>query len=469
MIPADPPGTGNLGTNCSLSNGKPLNTGNFLSTSPSLGTSLACRVERRFEGLNRWSFSTKLMAIWALLVAVFQLLTLPGSVLGMAVKVTDFQAFYRAGQWMLGPQTSPLYPLTSFAGYSGPPADLTLYLNPPHFLVAFAPLLSVSLRTAYLVFSLINVVCFFATLWVLRPLMSSWRNGQRFCAVALMIGSPFLTAAVAQGTVSMPVTLCLAVVVSHDVQKRTRSWRGALLSGFCLGVLSMKPQYLILIGLFLLARSQWKVLLLGMGSTAAWFGASVAIMGMEPWLRYPRFLQIFTQQLDTYDMNDRSSHWVAEQMINVRGVFVRVLGFSQAGLINTLSTAVLLLAVGAVVLLGLRVRRSVLNPTIAWCLVLLALLATSGHANPPDGVTVMIPAVLGWSALRSARLRTAMAWLIPLATVTAYTTLGVQHRGSLPILGLGLVGITVASFSMNRTPKPLSASGPTSGNVICTS
>jgi Glycosyltransferase family 87 len=425
-----------------------------------VSTSRASRVEARIERLNQWSFNTKLMAIWSLLVAAFQLVTLPGAVLSMAVKVTDFQAFYRAGQWMLGPQTTPLYPLTSFAGYRGPPADLTLYLNPPHFLVAFSPLLSVPLRTAYLLFSLLNVVCFFATLWVLRPFLRGWRNGQRFCAVAVLIGSPFLTAAVAQGTVSMPVTLCLAVVVSHDVQQRTNTWRGSLLSGFCLSLLSMKPQYLILIGLYLFARSQWKVLFVGVCSTAAWFSASVAAMGIEPWLRYPRYLQIFTQQLDTYDTNDRTSYWVAEQMINVRGVFVRVLSFSQAGLINTLSTAVLLLAGAITVTVGVRVGLGQLDAVVAWCLVLLAVLATSGHANPPDGVTIMIPAILGWSVLRSVRLRNAFAWSVPVLTVIAYTTLGVQHRGSPPILGFVLVAITVASLFGNRSGKALMVSRP---------
>jgi hypothetical protein len=415
--------------------------------------SLIDRIETRIERLNYWPFSTKLMTIWALLVAGFQLITLPDVVLEMAVKVTDFQAFYRAGAWMLGPQTSPLYPLTSFAGYQGPPAELTLFLNPPHFLVAFAPLLSVPLRTAYVLFSFLNILCLFASLRVLRPLSRSWRNGQRFCAIALAFGSPFLTAAVAQGTVSMPITLCLAVVVSHDLQKRTDSWRGAALSGICLSVLSMKPQYLLLVGLYLLVRSQWKTLVLGIGATTAWVGASVAVMGFGPWLSYPRFLQIFTEQLDTYDTANRSSFWVAEQMINARGVFVRLLSFSQAELVNSLSTAVLLLALSATALIGLRVRRFQLDPTVAWCLVLLATMATSGHTNPPDGVTLLIPAYLGWSALRSVRLRNAFALAIPTSTVVAYATLGAQHRGSLPILGLALVGVSIWSMLGIRNTK----------------
>ena len=419
-----------------------------------MSTSLGPRVATRLTQLSQWSFSTKLMATWSLLVATFQLLTLPVAVLTMAVKVTDFQAFYRAGRWMLGPQITPLYPLTSFAGYSGPPADHTLYLNPPHFLVAFSPLLNFPLRTAYLLFSAINLLCFFGTVWVLRPFLRSWRRGQSFCAVLLLIGSPFLTAAVAQGTISMPITLCLAMVVSHDLQQRTATWRGALLSGFCLSLISMKPQYLILIGLYLFARSKWKVLAVGVGGTVAWLGASVALMGFKPWLGYPRFMQIFTQQLDTYDTGDRSSYWVAEQMLNIRGVFVRVLSFSQAGLINTLSTAVLLLAVGVIVAIGFRVRRGQLDPTVAWCLVMLAMLATSGHANPPDGVTIMIPAVLGWSVLRSARLRTFVAWMIPTLTVISFTTLGAMHRGSLPILGLVLAGVTIGSLVANRTRRP---------------
>jgi Glycosyltransferase family 87 len=425
-----------------------------------MSTSLGTRVEARVKQLNQWSISTKLMAIWSLLLATLQLFTLPAAVLTMAVKVTDFQAFYRAGRWLLGPQITPLYPLTSFAGYSGPPAELTLYLNPPHFLMAFSPLLSLPLRTAYFVFSVVNLVCFFATIWVLRPFMRSWKNGQRFCAVALLIGSPFLTAAVAQGTISMPITLCLAVVITHDLQQRTATWRGALLSGFCLSLISMKPQYLILIGLYLFARAQWKALVVGVLATAAWCGASMATMGIQPWLEYPRFMQIFTQQLDTYDTSDRSSYWVAEQMLNVRGVFVRVLSFSQAGLINTLSTAVLLLAVGVIVAIGVRVRRGQLDPTVAWSLVMLAMLATSGHANPPDGVTIMIPAVLGWSVLRSARLRTLAAWMIPTLTVVSFTTLGAMHRGSLPILGLVLAGVTIGSLFANRTRKPASISRP---------
>jgi Glycosyltransferase family 87 len=415
--------------------------------------------EARLSSLGKWSLGTKLLAIWAMVIATFQALTLPEYIASMALRATDFQAFHRAGQWVLGAQTTPLYPLTSFAGYSGPAADLHLCMNPPHFILALTSFAHLPLRTAYLLFCGINLGCLIAILYVLRPFFKLWKSGQVFCAALLFFGFPFVTSAMAQGTVSLPVTLCLAVVIRWDLERRTTTFKGSLLPGLCLSLISMKPQYLVLVGIYLLVRRQWRVLAIGTGATMAWFGASVAAMGTEPWLRYPRYLQIFTQQLDVFDANDPTYRWVAEQMINARGVLIRVLGFSKAGLINTLSTALLLLAVLAVAAMALRVNRDSLNPQNAWCLVLLLMACTSGHANPTDGVLLIIPAVLGWTALQTSPRRSSRAWMIPFlsvaGTIASYTTLGIQHRGSFPILGLMIVATTGTALFLARTRKPL--------------
>jgi Glycosyltransferase family 87 len=412
--------------------------------------------EARMKAIGDWSLGTKLLAVWALLVGAFQATTLPTYVFTMALRATDFQSFHRAGAWVLGSQKTPLYPLTSFAGFRGPAADLHLCMNPPHFILALSPLALLPMRTAYLLFCVLNLLCFAATLFVLRPFMHSWRHGQAFCTALLFFGLPFVTSAVAQGTVSLVITFCLAVVITRDVQDRLGTWKGALLPGFCLSLISMKPQYLVLVGMFLLARRQWKVLVVGVGTTVAWLGASVAAMGVEPWLRYPRYLQIFTQQLDVFDGSDPTYRWVAEQMISARGVLIRVLGFSQAGLVNTVSTGLLLLAIATTAALGFRVRGSKLNTTAAWGVVMLLTLCTAGHANPTDGVTLIIPAVLGWTVLRASP--NSFAWMIPMGavgvTIVSYTTLGIQHRGSLPVLGVFLMFATLAAVFGNRTRAP---------------
>jgi Glycosyltransferase family 87 len=423
------------------------------------GLSASQMFAARLSSLGQWSLGTKLLAVWAMLIATFQALTLPQYIVSMVLRATDFQAFHRAGQWVLGAQTTPLYPLTSFAGFSGPAADLHLCMNPPHFILALTPFAHLPLRTAYLLFCGVNVACLVATLYVLRPFLRLWKSGQAFCVALLFFGFPFVTSAMAQGTVSLPVTLCLAVVVRWDIEGRTTTFKGSLLPGLCLSLISMKPQYLVLVGIYLLVRREWRVLAIGTGATMAWFGASVAAMGIGPWLRYPRYLQIFTQQLDVFDANDPTYRWVAEQMINARGVLIRVLGFSQAGLINTLSTALLLLAVLAVAATAFRVNRGSLDPQTAWCLVLLLMACTSGHANPTDGVVLIIPAILGWTVRQSSARRSSLASAVPFlsvaGTIVSYSTLGIQHRGSFPALGLMIVATTGTALFVARTRKPL--------------
>jgi Glycosyltransferase family 87 len=403
------------------------------------------------EGLKHWSIATKLSALWGLIIFAFQMLTLPNLIAHVGLKWTDYQSFYRAGKWVLGSQTTPLYPLTSFSGQSGPAADLHLCMNPPHFILAFSPLSFLPMRAAYLVFAFFNIGCLLATLLILRSFCRTWRPGHFFCVATLLAGSPFVSAALSQGTVSIPITLCLIVVVRADLVDHPTTWRGWLLPGICLGFITMKPQYLILAGVYLAARRQWKVLAIGTGAGAAWFCASTAIMGLEPWLRYPRYLQVFTEHLDTFDTNERGSYWVAEQMINARGAFVRILGFEQAKLINTLSIAVLVLAMCLVAVVGFRVRKGQLDPVVAWCLISLATVTTAGHTNPPDGVTLLLPFVLGWSVLRSQRWRTMFGWMIPSLTIVPYLTFGPQNRGSLPLFGLGLMMLTCTVGFVNRS------------------
>ena len=62
----------------------------------------------------------------------------------------------------------------------------------------------------------------------------------------------------------------------------TRPWAAGLL----LGVLSIKPHLCVLIGLVLIVRRQWPVLIAAAGTVLTLAGLSVALFGTGPWLDY---------------------------------------------------------------------------------------------------------------------------------------------------------------------------------------
>jgi Glycosyltransferase family 87 len=320
---------------------------------------------------------------------------------GPANPISDFAAFHRAGTWVADGRPGSLYPLLSFGSSPGPGDTFKGFLNPPPVAALFAPLGTLSLRTASLVFLALNV----AVLSWLLAICGKWllRQGLSGRAVAcislLLVASPPVTTSLATGTMSIFMAGVLVGVIARD--RHGDQWA----TGAVLALLSIKPQYAVIPVVFLAARGRWRTVTTCGVVTMALSVMSLPFTGIEPWQQYPEFLGQYAERLDLYGKTiNPSDLWLPRQMLGLRGLFVRILGVNHIAVINVLGTVAVAAGIAGAVAVGLAGRKGAREPrtgtdllrweTGLWAPVLVLAVATSQHANIGDGTLVLLAAVV---------------------------------------------------------------------------
>jgi hypothetical protein len=194
--------------------------------------------------------------------------------------------------------TAPNVPLTrGLAPYPG------VFLWLFSIFTAAPPGLGLALWTAF------NAL---AAVWLAVRVGQLFPAGRRWWAAALALTSfpVFYTLFVGQ-----PMILMACAVMEGYVSLRAAR---PLLGGLWLSMLLLKPQYAVLLLPALLLQRQWRAVVgaaLGSGLIAA---ASLAVIGPDAVLSYPKALQDFTAFKDPGDVA------VFAQMINWRGLILTV-------------------------------------------------------------------------------------------------------------------------------------------------
>ena len=298
------------------------------------------------------------------------------------IDISDFAAFWRAGRWTLNGRNGDLYPDSSFGGVGG--GSFKGFVNPPHVVALFAPFAMLSLRSATAAFIAVNGVvaaCLAAAGW--RSLRQS-EMAPPFAAALLLIafGSVAVTTTFINGSLSLVVAGVMVLVVHLD--RDGDRW----VTGAAAALLSIKPQYAVLPFAFLVARYRWRAAAGTIGATTALVVATLPMTGIRAWTRYPSFLARYANSLDIWNTSNTKELWLARQMLNVRGLLVRMLGTTHVSLINALSAVVLVVAVAVVVVLARRSTAS--NQQMTWAAVIGLTVVTSQHTNVADGTLLFV-------------------------------------------------------------------------------
>ena len=307
------------------------------------------------------------------------------------IDISDFAAFWRAGRWLLQGRTGDLFPDTSFGGAGG--GSFKGFVNPPHVVVSFLPLALLSLRDATFAFAVFN------GLLAGSLATAGWRFLRRsnvsseFAAALLLMafGSVAVATTFVNGSLSLFVTASMVLVVYLDRDG------DRFVSGVGVALLSFKPQYAILPFVFLIARRRWRAAMSSVVITAIAVATTVPLTGLRPWSSYPSFLNRYAKSLDIWNISEQKELWLPRQMLNVRGLLVRMLGATHVSLINTLSAVVLLFAVA---LVGVIARRTTaMNQHLMWAAVVGLTVVTSQHTNVADGSLLFVAlfVVVGYS------------------------------------------------------------------------
>lgn len=181
----------------------------------------------------------------------------------------DFAAFYRAGELARQGMAVEAYDYATFIEGLSESNRFLLFLNPPHSLLFYEPLTLMSYPLAKAVFLAICGACLFMTVAMARANLGFWPY---FFVIAS--SGVFYSFQLAQ---LAPVTTFLLVFAL--LYSRTRP----VLSGLALSVLTIKPQYGLLVPVFLIACRDWRAFAVAAAGSTALVLASIGVYGWSVW------------------------------------------------------------------------------------------------------------------------------------------------------------------------------------------
>ena len=186
----------------------------------------------------------------------------------------DFRIFYAAAHALSdGVALSRLYDFSVFSTLHGQyigVQDPMPFIYPPPFALLIEPLAMLDMSTAFLVWGIAGLASLCGGLLLMR--LPGW-------LILVLTINPCTLLVVAYGQVETFLLLPILMSVSQLS-------RHAALSGSCMALLSIKPQFGLLPGLLALRHGKWAALVWGILGSILLVCGSVWLQGMEAWLSF---------------------------------------------------------------------------------------------------------------------------------------------------------------------------------------
>lgn len=263
------------------------------------------------------------------------------------------------------------------------------FFNPPFVALIFSPLALLSIKSAYIVFSALNIVVALISFYLISSQIYKDKEKAKYVLSLVFILFCFpVWMTIIQGQVSF--FILLGFIAGWYCFKREKN----TLAGIFLSLLWIRPQLILLPVLFLVFKKQWKAIFGLCLSTVVLGLISVYMIGIPGIINYIHVLSKIPYLGDSYTV-----HPQLEPTLR---------GFLQAILhTNTLSDVILPLTIGiaaTMFLLVISLRGKFEPKTIKfdlqWSVLILAVIFTSLHTNYHDLVFVLFPSLI---LLRSIR------------------------------------------------------------------
>ncbi|MBO0345105.1 DUF2029 domain-containing protein [Roseibium sp. CAU 1637] len=190
----------------------------------------------------------------------------------------DLAAFYRAGQMAAEGRGVEAYDVEAFRAPLTGHAETLVFRYPPHFLLMAEPLAWMTYGQAKAVFLLISLGALIAI-----PIILGAPAVMGFFIVASGIG--FHTLNILNNSVLAILLIVLGLVLSER-----RPW----LAGFLLGLATVKPQYGLMVPVFLLASGHYRTIVSACVTTAGLLAASALLYGGEV---FGAYLGTFSEEI----------------------------------------------------------------------------------------------------------------------------------------------------------------------------
>jgi hypothetical protein len=204
----------------------------------------------------------------------------PGAIgLNLNALGTDWMVFYSGPQWFFDGNLGALfdgerftaYLNSAFAGWLSEPTPFRPWVYPPSYLLMMLPFGMLPFAASYVAFQLATAFLLAAALWF---------GAERGNARTLVIGAALLgPAAAINAGMGQNAFLTAALLVGGFRVLRARP----ALGGAILGMLTVKPQFWLLVPVALAAGREWKALTWSILAAVGLALASAAVFGIDAW------------------------------------------------------------------------------------------------------------------------------------------------------------------------------------------
>ena len=230
-------------------------------------------------GWPRWVNGRGVVILGAAVITLYALFLLTGTVLRTAAPLpADVLAFLTAARLAAAGQAATAYDWGAFQLAqaavlgTGPEAigGALGWLNPPHFFFAVLPLAPFGYGWAWLLWVVATALLLALAAWSILP---------RGAAVVAVLAAP-------------PVLLAASVGQNGLLIAALFAWSFALLdrrpglAGLALGLLTIKPQFGLLLPVLLALSGRWRAFGAAAGVTLAAMGLAWVAFGAEAWLAF---------------------------------------------------------------------------------------------------------------------------------------------------------------------------------------
>lgn len=305
-----------------------------------------------------------------------------------------------------------------FAYWLSKPIPLHPWVYPPSFLLLVLPFGYLPFGAAFILLQLFSFVGFAVA-------ACSLLDARRAMLVALVL-SPATAANVLLGQNGF---MTAALLIGGVALLR----RSPLLAGLLLGLLSFKPQFFLMVPVFLLAGRYWRSAAITAGTAIGLALASVALFGVGPWKDW---VGLLTSGSGLFHA------WMQEARLKDMSVYACVALFGgSAGVANLVQGIAILLGAAAV----FHAFRQEMREELRLCVLLVATFLAAPHVANYDAVLLSVAAILlatvNAQERRSAGLYllAGLIWLCPLFNPPSAFRIGLLT----PLLQLVFLGTAV--------------------------
>ena len=249
-------------------------------------------INRRLPNPNRWWFTAVGAILAAILVVALRPWDLVSGFLIGAPFGRDFVNFWLGGKLGLDGNLDLLIDLQAYNAlllniFQHNPLPSFVYSYPPHSLLLLTPFGALPYVPAAILWTALNIGCIAAAT---RLLTNDWT----WAIIACL--SPAVLIMVLYGHFG-------GVLGLLAIYSLLRAEQSPLAVGVCIALTTVKPQFALTLGLFLLATGYWRAVMWSVPATLLLVAASVAAFGVQSWVNYIAWtLPFHAELLSNFDI-----------------------------------------------------------------------------------------------------------------------------------------------------------------------